>query len=203
MADDSKTQPTGGDAGASGQGQGSSTGATGQQGVKLFTQDEANSFAAEGRRAVQAELEKAQSELTKLREAAMTADEKKLEEARKAAREEAEAGFAKERLRFETRIAVAGKVRPEDVEMVAGLIPADTPAEKIGAEVEKILKARPYLLAETVTPGVPAGGPAPTPGAGVIKRSDIQKWMADGTYAKHRDDVLAAQRGNRIVNDVA
>lgn len=203
MADDPKTQPTGGDAGASGQGQGNGTGATGNQGAKLFTQEEANSFAAEARRVANAELEKAQGELTKLREAAMTADEKKLEEARKAAREEAEAGFAKERLRFETRIAVAGKVRPDDVDMVAGLIPAGIEADKIPAEVEKILKARPYLLADSGAPGIPPGGPPGALGAGQIKRSDIQRWMADGSYAKHRDEVLAAQRSNRIVNDVA
>lgn len=194
------TQPTGGAAGDQAAA-GGTTGATGQQGEKTFTQAEANAFAAEAKRRADSELAKAQARLEELSAKLMTADEKKIADAVKAREAELQAAHAAELRGRDVRLALAGKgIRQDDLEMVAALVPNDlTTPEQIKAKVEEIIKARPYLL-DSATPGFPPGGPPPTGNPNHYTAERIRELRDSGEWPKHEPIVQAALRAGRIVS---
>lgn len=169
---------------------------------RTFTQADIDAAAAAARREAEGAASSLKKQLEELQKQTMTEGEKKTAEAVKAKEAELLARHAAEVRGLKVERFLAGKVRDEDVTMVAGLVPADTPDDKLRSAIDDVLKARPHLLASTQIPGVPPGGPAPQPGAGQIKRSQIRAWIAAGEYGKHQAEVNAAMRAGKIVDDV-
>lgn len=167
-----------------------------------YTQAQLDAAAAAARRESETAAKALQKQLEELQKQTMTADEKKIADAVKAKEVELTTQHAAEVRGLRVERLLAGKVRDEDISMVAGLIPADTPEEKLKTAIDEALKTRPHLLANSHIPGVPPGGPPPQPGAGVIKRSQIRDWIASGEYGRHQAEINAAMRAGKIVNDV-
>ena len=167
-----------------------------------YTQAQLDSAAAAARREAESKLAAAQKRLEELEAKAMSEGEKAVAAAVKAREDELVKQHAAEVRGLKVERLLAGKVRDDDVSMVAGLVPADTPEDKLRSAIDDVLKARPHLLANQNTPGVPPGGPAPQPGAGQIKRSQIRAWIASGEYGKHQAEVNAAMRAGKIVDDI-
>lgn len=185
------TQPTGGVAGAESKGtEGQNgTGATGQQGAKLFTQEEANSFAAEAKRKAEADLVKTQGELERLRQASMTADEKKLDEAKKLGQTEAAKTYEGQlrEARLENAILAAGAnpaLKASILEQVApdgDLGDLATLKDRIAGLFEK----HPYfaLQGAATSPTFPGGAPPAGGGKGrTFTRSEVQRAIASNEY---------------------
>lgn len=112
-------------------------------------------------------------ELDKLRTASMSDQDKAVEEARKAAREEAATAFNRRLVQAEVRAAAAGKLAdPEDairfldLEEFAVDSEGDVDKKAVAAAVARLVKEKPYLTAGATRPTGDADQGTRRPAAG-------------------------------------
>ncbi len=137
------------------------------------------------RRDAESAAKRLESELADLRKAQMTDQEKAVDAARTEGRTEAETRLRDRLLTAEVRARAAGK--SIDPDLVATLIDRNTlkwdgddiDPESLDRQIDKVLTAKPYLVANGTNPAPPAPPRVPTgprgKPAGTYTRADLQR----------------------------
>lgn len=141
----------------------------GAEGVKALEAFKARARAAEK------SAKDAQSELERLRQAAMSDTEKAVATAKAEGRKEALAEVTSRLVRAEVKAAAAGKVAdPDDVAALLGDLNAyvkddgEVDSKSLASAIDALVKAKPYLAAAGAKPApLPGGGAKPTTGFSV------------------------------------
>ena len=167
------------------------------------------------RRDAERALKRQEAELEKLRTAQLSETERAVAEAKAAGRAEALQEANAKLVKAEAIAAAAGKLR--DPELAASLLgnlegyvddSGDIDGERIAADIDELVTARPYLGVDKTPPAAGDDTPPPVKGtvsggpkgeqATTFKRSQLRD---PAFYQANKEAILAAAAEGRIVDD--